>query len=125
MIFKGFIKNELVPEVLSHMDVACFPSILDSESFGVAAVEAMACGTPVIASDASGFTEVIEDNITGIVIPKNSVDALCEAMMKMYSLSKKDRENMGVAGIKRVHELYNFENNMKTYVEAISNTVRK
>ena len=59
--FKGFIQNELVPKVLSHMDVACFPSRLDSESFGVAAVEAMACGTPVIASDASGFTEVIEN----------------------------------------------------------------
>lgn len=59
--FKGFIQNELVPKALGHMDVACFPSRLDSESFGVAAVEAMACGTPVIASDASGFTEVIEN----------------------------------------------------------------
>ena len=54
--FKGFIKNDLVPKAFSEMDVACFPSIVDSESFGVAAVEAMACSIPIIASDASGFT---------------------------------------------------------------------
>lgn len=92
--FKGFIQNELVPKVLSHMDVACFPSRLDSESFGVAAVEAMACGTPVIASDASGFTEVIEDGRTGIIVPKEDITAFKEAMKKMYFMDKEQRKQM-------------------------------
>lgn len=92
--FRGFIQNELVPKALSHMDVACFPSRLDSESFGVAAVEAMACGTPVIASDASGFTEVIEDGKTGIIVPKEDVNAFKEAMKKVYFMSQEQRKQM-------------------------------
>lgn len=121
--FKGFIANELVPEAFSNMDVACFPSRL--ESFGVAAVEAMACGIPVIASDASGFTEVIEDGITGTIVQKNDVDAFCQAMKKMYTMNEKQRSNMGNAGIDRVKKLYNFEENMEEYVKAIKHAIKK
>lgn len=117
--FKGFIQNELVPEVLSHMDVACFPSILDSESFGVAAVEAMACETPVIASDASGFTEVIEDGVTGIIVKKNNIYELTDAMEKMYRMSEEQRREYGKAGRMRVEKLYDFDKNMDAYIEAI------
>ena len=87
--FKGFIRNELVPEALSHMDVACFPSVEDSESFGVAAVEAMACGVPVVASDASGFTEVIEDGVTGFLVPRKNEKALAESIYKICQMSPK------------------------------------
>lgn len=123
--FKGFINNELVPEAFSKMDVACFPSRLDSESFGVAAVEAMACKTPVIASDASGFTEVIKNGETGIIVPKNDVDAFAEAMKKMYNMTKQEREEMGNKGSIRVKELYNFKENMEEYVEAIQQAIIK
>lgn len=125
VIFKGFIQNELVPQVLSKMDVACFPSVLDSESFGVAAVEAMACGTPVIASDSSGFTEVIEDGVTGIIVPKKDVDALKNAMIKMYSMKEEQRKEMGQNGHERVKRLYNFEDNIQTYVDAIQHALEK
>lgn len=59
----GFAENEMVPIVLSRMDVLCLPSVLDKR-FGVAAVECIACGVPVVATDAVGFTEVIDDGIT-------------------------------------------------------------
>lgn len=121
VVFAGFVSNELVPEKLSHMDVACFPSI--SESFGVAAVEAMACGIPVIASDASGFTEVI-DSETGIVVPKNSVEALAKAITTVYRMDHVVRASMGQAGIKRVRERYNFRSNMDTYEEALKRAVQ-
>lgn len=123
--FKGFISNELVPEAFSKMDVACFPSILDSESFGVAAVEAMACGTPVIVSDASGFTEVVENGTTGIIVPKRNQEALLDAMEKMFLLSKEERHAMGQQGIARVHRLYDFEDNMNTYYASITKAIEK
>lgn len=123
--FKGFIKNELVPEAFSKMDVACFPSRLDSESFGVAAVEAMACGTPVIASDASGFTEVIVNGKTGILFPKEDEDSLKEAMKKVYFMTIEERDAMGKEGVKRVKELYNFEDNIKDYIIAIEKAVKR
>ena len=43
----GAVPNTQVPELINEMDVLCLPSILNSESFGVAAVEAMACAVPV------------------------------------------------------------------------------
>lgn len=121
--FKGFVQNELVPQALSHMNVACFPSI--SESFGVAAVEAMACGTPVIASDAPGFTEVIEDGVTGMLVPKRDIDALKNAMIKMYRLTSQQRKQLGQAGRDRVVQLYNFDDNMQTYVNAIQHALKE
>lgn len=117
---KGFIANELVPQAYSHMDVACLPSESESESFGVSAVEAMACGIPVIASDASGFTEVVDDGVTGIIVPKKNIEALTDAMEKMYHIGTENRRKMGEAGIERVRKLYDFKDNMNTYVEAIN-----
>ena len=121
--FKGFIQNEMVPKVLSHMDVACYSS--HEESFGVAAVEAMACGIPVIASNVSGFTEVIKDGVTGILVEKNNPEAMAAAMCLMYEATETERKTMGLNGVHRVHELYNFEENMETYIRAIELAVIK
>lgn len=123
VFFKGFIQNEKVPQAFSKMDVALFPS--ESESFGVAAVEAMGCGTPVVVSDASGFTEVVENGVTGIIVPKKDIQALTDAMEKMFQMSDEERRKMGNAGIERVRELYNFEENMDTYIEAINHAFDK
>ena len=117
----GFVNNLKVPEVLSKMDVACFPS--ESESFGVAAVEAMACGVPVITSDASGFTEVNEDGVTGIIVKKKSIEELTTAMEKMYKMSSEERKQIGRNGIERVQRLYDFNDNIQTYISAISSVL--
>ena len=119
VLFKGFVQNEMVPEVFSHMDVACFPSVEDSESFGVAAVEAMACGVPVVCSDASGFTEVVENGIAGSIVPKMDYVSLCNSLYKIYSMKALERTKMGRAGIERVTRLYNFINNMNDYEKAL------
>lgn len=114
VFFRGFIQNEIVPEALSHMDVVCLPSIVD-ESFGVAAVEAMACGVPVVVSDASGFTEVVDDGVTGFIVPKRDEKALAAALYRVYMMSADKRNQMGKAGINRVYQLYNFNDNMDVY----------
>ena len=115
--FCSFIQNEKVPEAFSHMDVACFPSI--QESFGVAAVEAMACGIPVITSNAPGFTEVVEDEMTGLIVAKEDEKALADALYRIYKMNPEKRREMGKAGVKRVKQLYNFEENMDMYEEIL------
>ncbi len=63
-----------VVELMQATDLFLLPS--QSESFGLAALEAMACGAPVVASRAGGLPEVIEDGINGILEPVGSVEAM-------------------------------------------------
>lgn len=112
--FKGFIDNNKVPEAINAMDIFCVPSL--SESFGVAAVEAMACGIPVISSDAEGLTEVMEDNVTGYIIPKKSSEKIAEKIIDLLK-NKKKRKEFGENGRKRVLELYDWNKNVENMLE--------
>lgn len=109
----GYVKNDLLPEILNRFDVFCSNSNVNSESFGVAAVEAMACGIPVIVSDADGFKEVVEENTTGLIVPKGDVCAIAEAMYELIHCKEK-RTSFGIAGVERVRKLYNWSDNIST-----------
>ena len=61
---------------LSVADLFLLPSA--QESFGLAALEAMACEVPVVASNVGGLPEIIEDGVTGFVCPPDAVDEMAE-----------------------------------------------
>lgn len=108
---RGFIENSKLPEVLNGFTVFNCNSVCDSESFGVAAVEAMACGVAVQVSDADGFAEVVEDGVTGLLAPKGDVESIAENMYKL--LMEPDlRKSMGKAGVERVKRLYDWQSNV-------------
>lgn len=81
--FLGNVEYERVPEILRELDIYCAPSRWDSESFGVAIIEASACGLPVIVSDAGGLPEVVSDGETGFVIKRDDVSGFAEAMKRL------------------------------------------
>ena len=112
--FLGALPNNTLTKHYNNFDIAVFPSI--SESFGVVAIEAMACECPVIASDADGFTEVIINNKTGIIVPKGNPEALAEAIQKYIDTPTLKQEH-GTEGRKRVLELYDWEDNVRRVEE--------
>lgn len=73
-------RRDVVP-VLQESAVFLLPS--EVESFGLAAVEAMSCGVPVIASAAGGLPEVIEDGKTGFLHPVGDVDAMARSAVRL------------------------------------------
>jgi L-malate glycosyltransferase len=78
--FVGWVNHAEVPGWLNRFDVFVAASRLESESFGVAAVEAGACGVPVVVSDAGGLPEVVRDGQTGLVVPRENPAALALAL---------------------------------------------
>ncbi len=73
-------------DVLKQADVFVLPS--ENESFGLAALEAMACGVPVVASRLGGLPEVIDDGVSGILCSVNDVGAFAEAVVQLLTMDE-------------------------------------
>jgi N-acetyl-alpha-D-glucosaminyl L-malate synthase BshA len=82
-------QQDLVPW-LSAADLFLLPS--SQESFGLAALEAMSCGVPVIASQVGGVPEVITDGVTGIVRGADDIDGMTDAALALLTNDGRRRE---------------------------------
>jgi N-acetyl-alpha-D-glucosaminyl L-malate synthase BshA len=76
-------KQAELPSILSISDVFLIPS--GNESFGLSALEAMACGIPVVSSDIGGLPEVNVDGETGYIVKMGDVESLAEKTMKILT----------------------------------------
>lgn len=74
-------KLDAVEEVLSVADLFLMPS--EKESFGLAALEAMACEVPIISSNAGGLTELVQNGISGFTYPVGAVDQMINGALKI------------------------------------------
>jgi glycosyltransferase involved in cell wall biosynthesis len=77
----GRLSNDELVKAYQDCDALLFPS--KYEGFGYAALEAMACGKPVIASDNSALPEVVSDGTTGFLCPPNDIDCFVSACKKL------------------------------------------
>jgi N-acetyl-alpha-D-glucosaminyl L-malate synthase BshA len=99
-----FIGNlPLVEEVLVGADLFLLPS--ESESFGLAALEALACEVPVIATRAGGLPEVVADGECGLLFPVGDVEAMAAGAARLLA-DEPLRRGMGEAGRRRAVELF-------------------
>ena len=121
VVFHGRIPHEQAPRVLNTMDVLCVPS--HRESFGVNAVEGMACGVPCVVTTADGLQEVTKDGVTGITVDCHSPQALCNALEILVSDAHL-RQKMGQAGRQRVCENYNWDNNITIIENALEKAAK-
>lgn len=120
--FFGRIPHSRVPEAMNGCDIFCAPSY--AESFGVAALEAMAAGLPCVTSDADGFREIIEDGVTGYIVPRGDVRALAG---RLAALAEDEmlRLRIGRAGRARVVEHYDWAENVKILARALERAAER
>jgi glycosyltransferase involved in cell wall biosynthesis len=106
--FSGYIQHSKVPEYLNNLDIYIAVSRQDSESFGVAVLEASACGLPVIVSRVGGLPEVVKENITGLIVEKNNSEQLAQAIVKLVK-NQQLRKKLGLAGRQYVIDNYEWQ----------------
>lgn len=99
VIFTGYLETEEAPIIMNGAHAFLFPSIY--EGFGLPPLEAMACGTPVLVSDAASLPEVVGD--AGMVVNPNSVESIkqgIEILLRDNDL----RDDLIKKGLERVKQ---------------------
>ncbi|MGD2066051.1 MAG: glycosyltransferase [Candidatus Bathyarchaeota archaeon] len=110
VIFLGPVNRELLPYVYAISDVCAVPSLY--ESFGLVAVEAMSCGTPVIASKVGGLAHTVIDGYSGLHFLPGRSDHLAKAILKLITDSDK-MEEIGVNARSRTAREFGLERTVK------------
>ena len=111
--FTGYIPHEKIVEF--HQKLSVFISVSTRESFGVAVLEAAACGVPAITSNVGGLPEVNEDNYTGYVIPPNNPEKLAITILKLFE-NKHLKNQKGENARDRVAKQFNWNKNVAQMV---------
>jgi len=104
--------QESIEQIAGMADVFLLPSEL--ESFGLSALEAMACGVPVVGSDAGGLPEVVKHTETGYLLPVGDVEGMAARTLEILKCEERRRE-MGRAGRRRAEALFGAERIVSQY----------
>jgi glycosyltransferase involved in cell wall biosynthesis len=104
VVFTG--RREDVPAVTAALDVAVLPSYREAQ--GLSVLEAMALSRPVVASNVGGIPEMIEDGVTGLLVPPRDPEALAAAIVRLLS-DHSLADMLGRAGHDLVHRRFCIE----------------
>lgn len=120
----GRVPHTQVPNELAKLDIYVALSRLDSESFGVAIIEAGAAGRPVVVSDAGGLPEVTLENKTGLIVPRENPQAAADAIEKLV-LNPQQRREFGIAGREHVAKIYDWSICVNTMISVYEKVIAK
>jgi D-inositol-3-phosphate glycosyltransferase len=99
--FLGKRGQDTLPYYYSAAEVVVVPS--HYESFGMVALEAMACGTPVVASQVGGLAFLVQDGVTGYTVPVGDPEALCAHLQSLLN-NRELRQKMGEQAVATARE---------------------
>ncbi len=113
VVFVGSIPNSGLPPFYRAADVFVLPSIIDgrgdTEGLGVVLLEAIAAGTPVVASDVGGIPDIVVHNRTGLLVGQKSPEALAAAIVSLLRNSQL-RKKLSAAARIHVARGYSWQN---------------
>jgi glycosyltransferase involved in cell wall biosynthesis len=112
--FLGWVPNADLPQYYRAAAVSVIPSL--EEGFGIPAAEAMGCEVAVVASDAGGLPEVVENGVTGLVVPRGDANALAQAIGSLLADPQR-RRRMGQAGRARALRLFDWDRSAEQFEE--------
>ena len=121
VVFTGQLPAEEMPAIVHAMDVLAHTSLHE----GLARVlpQALISGVPVISYDVDGAREVVEDGVTGILLPPKNIDGLADAILRLLA-DPELRERLGRAGRARLAPLFDHRRMVKlitqTYDEVLA-----
>jgi glycosyltransferase involved in cell wall biosynthesis len=116
--FTGFCTD--VPERIAALDVVVHAST-SGEPFGQVIIEGMAAAKPVIATNGGGVPEIVEEGVTGLLVPMGDASAMSEAMIRLLN-NPEEAAAMGRQGRKRVEEAFMIQRTaaeMRTVFESV------
>jgi glycosyltransferase involved in cell wall biosynthesis len=99
--FLGWIDD--VESVMSHWDIVAQPSL--AEGLGISALQAMALGIPVVASDVGGLREIITNDVTGFLVPPSDAQRLA---LRIADLARDAGLRQRIGEAARAHAAANF-----------------
>jgi len=111
IVWLGSVTHDDAMRYMSSMDVLVVPSLF--EGFGLVAAEGMAAELPVVGSNVDGLAEVIEDNVTGYLVPPEDSELLAQAIIRLLS-SPEMIKCYGRSGYDRISQYYSYRH----YVES-------
>jgi len=106
VVFAGHVAYDELPRYYKTADIFCAPAT-GRESFGIILLEAMAIGTPIVASNIEGYASVVTHGVEGLLVPPRDAKGLAQALLSLMR-DKPLRQQMGAMG-KRKAQDYNWE----------------
>lgn len=107
--FAGEINHQHLPKLLATGDLFVQPSV-GEEAFGIAVVEAMASGLPTLVSNQGGLREIVQDGVTGALLPVGDA-ASWQSALQGYLADPSNCRQMGIAARQRVMDRYTWAAN--------------
>lgn len=120
--FAGFVDDERLLEYYLNSDIFVFPS--RRESFGLVLAEAMASSLPVISTTAGAIPEVVENGVTGILVPPEDPEKLASAVINLLDDSEK-MKLMGLMGKERVEKYFTWNKVAIRAIDCYNEIVKK
>jgi len=126
VVFVGYVAYDELPRYYKTADIFCSPAT-GRESFGIALLEAMAVGKPIVASNIDGYANLMTDGVEGLLVPPKDERALAEALLSLMA-NESLRQQME-ASVRHTAERYDWKHVAQRvfdyYVKTLSEPPRK